>query len=70
LREELRVLDLLHDDQRLLLGAASRLVVTVEREEDDEPEQNREPGREHTEDPGRAVAVLKEAAGGRAAAHQ
>ena len=61
-REELCVLDLLDDDQRLLLGAAARLVVAREGEEDDEPEQHREPGRQHAEDPRRAIAVLEVAA--------
>ena len=53
LGEELRRLDLLHDDLRLRLGAAARLVVAREGEEDDEAEQHGEPGGEDAEDAGR-----------------
>ena len=56
-RKELRRLVLLHDRERLGLGAAPRLVVAREGEEDDEPREDREPGREDAEHPGRAVAV-------------
>ena len=56
-REELRGLELLHHRQRLALGAASRLVVAREGEEDDEPGEDREPGRQHAEDARGTVAV-------------
>src|SRR5215211_7179518 len=69
-REELRVLDLLDEDQRLLLRPAPRLVVAREREEDDEPEQHREPGCQHAEDAGRAITVLEEPAFGCSAPHE
>ena len=69
-REELCVLDLLNDDQGFLLGSGPRLVVAREREEDDEAEQHREPGREHSEDACRAIAVLEVAAFGSASAHE
>ncbi len=68
--KELGVLDLLDEDQRLLLGAASRLVVALEGEKDDEPEQHREPGRQHSENPGRAIPIREEAVLGRASAHE
>ena len=57
--EELGRLELLPDDLRLRLGAASRRVEALEGEEDDEPEQHGEPGREDAEDSGGAVAVLE-----------
>ena len=68
--QELGGLDLLPHDQRLLLGARPRLVVALEGEEDDEPEQHREPGGEHAEDARGAVAVGEAAALGRAPAHE
>ena len=70
MREELRVLDLLHEDQGFLLGSGARLVVAREGEKDDEAEQHREPGREHSEDACRAIAVLEVAAFGSSTAHE
>ena len=52
------------------LRAGARLVVAREREEDDEAEEQREPGRQHSEDTGRAVAVVEEAVLGRPAANK
>ena len=63
--EELRGLDLLRDDEGLRLGAGARLVVAREGEEDDEPEQYGEPGRQDAEDAGRAVPVREVASLGR-----
>ncbi len=57
--EELGRLELLPDDLRLRLGAASRGVEALERQEDDEPEEHGEPGREDAEDSGGAVTVLE-----------
>ena len=62
LRQELSGLVLLDHVARLALSTAERRVVRREREEHDEPEQHREPGREHAEDSGRAVAVVEEPA--------
>jgi hypothetical protein len=53
---------LLDDDEGLRLGSASRLVVAREGEEDDEPGEDREPGREHAEDARGPVAVREVAA--------
>ena len=64
--EELCRLELLGHDRRLVLGARARGVVALEGEEDDEPEHHGEPGRDHAEHAGRAVAVLEVAALGRA----
>ena len=50
---------------RLVLGAGARGVVALEGEEDDEPEHHGEPGRDHAEHAGCAVAVLEVAALGR-----
>ena len=58
-REELRRLELLPDNLRLRLAAAPRGVEALERKEDDEPEKHGKPCREHTEDPGGAVAILE-----------
>ena len=69
-REELRGLHLLRDHERLGLGPAARLVVAREREEDDEPEQDGEAGREDPEDTRGAVTVGEVAPLGRAAAHE
>ena len=69
-REELRGLDLLHEHERLRLGARARLVVAREGEEDDEAEQDGEARREDAEHAGRAVAVREVAALGRAAADE
>ena len=56
--------------ERLGLGAAPRIVVLREREEDDEPQEEREPGRQDAEDPRCSVAVLEAAAVGGTPAHQ
>ena len=48
---ELGRLELLHRDLRLGLGAAARGVVALEGEEDDEPEHDRESGREDPNTP-------------------
>ena len=69
-REELRRLELLRHDLRLRLGAATRGVEALEREEDDEPEEHGEPGREHAEDAGGAVAVLEVASRRSSAANE
>ena len=68
--EELGRLELLSDDLRLRLGAASRGVEALEREEDDEPEEHGEPGREDAEDSGGAVPVLEVASRGGPAANE
>jgi hypothetical protein len=60
---ELRGLVLLGHRQGLGLGAAAGLVVAGECQEDDEPEQDREPGGQHPEHARGAVAVLEDAAG-------
>ncbi len=61
-RKELRVLDLLDHDQRLRLRPGARLVIALEREEDDEAEQHGEARREDAEDARRAIAVREVAA--------
>ena len=48
-RDELCRLELLSDDLRFRLASASRRVEALEGEEDDEPQQHGEPGREHAE---------------------
>ena len=53
-----------------VLGAGARRVVAREREEHHEAEQDREPGGEHAEYAGRAVAVVEVAAVGRTTAHE
>jgi len=58
-RQELGGLELLDHGQRFALGPRLGLVVAGEGEEDDEPEQEREPGGEHPEHPGGAVAVAE-----------
>ena len=70
LGQELGVLDLLDEDQRLLLGARPRLVIAREGEEDDEAQEHREARRQHAEDPRRAIAVGEVAALGRPAADE
>ena len=57
--QELRRLELLNDEERFLLCAATRRVVALEGEEDDEAEHDREARREHAEDARGAVAVLE-----------
>ena len=64
--QELCRLELLGHDLRLGLGAGARGVIALEREEDDEPEHDRESRRDHAEDAGRPVAVHEVAACGRA----
>jgi len=61
-RKVLRRLQLLRDDLRLLLRARSRLVVRLERQEDDEPEQDREARGQHPEHTRGAVPVGEVAA--------
>ncbi len=68
--EELGRLELLSDDLRLRLGAASRGVEALEGQEDDEPEEHGEPGREDAEDSGGAVTVLEVASCGGPAANE
>ena len=59
--QELGRLELLDHGQRLGLGPRLGVVVAGEGEEHDEPEQQGEPGGEHPEHPGGAVAVAEEA---------
>ena len=68
--EQLRGLHLLGDHERLGLRSGPRLVVTREGEEDDEPEQHGEPGREDPEDTRGAVTVGEVAPLGCAPAHE
>ena len=69
-RELLRVLDLLHEDERLGLRSRPGLVVALEGQEDDEAEQDGEAGGEDAEDAGCPIAVREVAALRRAAAHE
>ena len=66
-REELGRLELLNDELGLGLGAGSRRVIALEREEDDETDEDREARCEHSEDAGGAIAVLEVAPFGRTA---
>src|SRR5207237_1065181 len=56
-REELSRLELLDRERGLRLGPRARGVVALERKEDDEAQQHREPRREHAEDACGTVAV-------------
>ncbi len=69
-RKKLRRLELLHHCQRLGFTAGPRQVVARKREEDDEPREDRESRRQHTEDPGRAVTVREVAALGCSATNE
>ena len=60
--QELGGLHLLRDRDGLGLRTGARLVVGLERQEDDEPEQDREARRQHPEHAGRAVPVAEVAA--------
>ena len=66
-RQELGGLELLAQRQRLGLRAAARLVVAGEGQKDDQAEEDGEPGGQHAEDAGGAVAVLEDAARRRSA---
>ncbi len=70
LGQELGGLELLCHDEGLGLGAAPGSVVALEGQEHDEPEQDREPRREHAEHPCGSVAVVEVAAVGRTASDE
>ena len=68
--QELGGLELLRHEASLRLRPAPGLVVALEGEDDDQPEQDREAGGDHAEHPGRPVAVGEVAAFRSAAADE